>query len=68
MEGLLPRWALTLQEYDFFIVNRKGCLNSNAEALSWRFSITGNHSAAISCGLPNHKLLKEQQADPFRKF
>ena len=64
MEGLLARWALTLQEYDFFIVYRKGCLNSNADTLSQRVSITGNHSAGTSYGLPNDKLLKEQQADP----
>ena len=34
MEGLLCRWALALQEYDFDIVYRKGLLNSNADTLS----------------------------------
>jgi len=34
MEGLLCRWALALQEYDFKIVYRKGTLNANADALS----------------------------------
>ena len=34
MEGLLCRWALTLQEYTFTIVHRKGILNGNADALS----------------------------------
>ena len=34
MEGMLCRWALALQEYDFDIVHRKGSLNSNADALS----------------------------------
>lgn len=34
MEGLLCRWALALQEYDFTIKYRKGCLNNNADALS----------------------------------
>ena len=34
MEGLLCRWALALQEYDFTIKYRKGSLNANADALS----------------------------------
>ena len=34
MEGLLCRWALALQEYDFKIVYWKGTLNTNADALS----------------------------------
>ncbi len=34
MEGLLCRWALALQEFDFDIVYREGSLNSNADALS----------------------------------
>lgn len=34
MEGMLCRWALAMQEYDFQIAYRKGSLNSNADALS----------------------------------
>ena len=34
MEGLLARWALAIQEYDFHIVYRKGQHNNNADALS----------------------------------
>ena len=34
MEGMLCRWALAMQEYDFKIVYRKGTLNLNADALS----------------------------------
>ena len=34
MEGLLCRWSLALQEYDFTITYRKGSLNANADALS----------------------------------
>ena len=34
MEGLLARWALAIQEYDFQIVYRKGQHNGNADALS----------------------------------
>ena len=33
MEGLLCRWALTLQEYSFTIVYRKGVLNGNTDSL-----------------------------------
>jgi len=33
MEGLLCRWALSLQEYDFSIVYWKGSQNQNADAL-----------------------------------
>lgn len=34
MEGMLCRWTLALQEYDYQIVYRKGALNGNADALS----------------------------------
>ena len=34
MEGMLCRWALAIQEYDFSIMYRKGSLNNNADALS----------------------------------
>ena len=34
MEGLLCRWSLALQEYDFQIKYRKGIQNGNADALS----------------------------------
>ena len=30
MEGMLCRWSLAIQEYDFAIVYRKGSANSNA--------------------------------------
>ena len=34
MEGMLCRWALVMQEYDYRIMYRKGALNGNADALS----------------------------------
>ena len=34
MEGLLCRWALAMEEYNFEIMYRKGTLNTNADALS----------------------------------
>lgn len=34
MEGMLCRWALAMQEYDFKIVYHKGALDINADALS----------------------------------
>ena len=37
MEGMLCRWALAMQEYDFHIVYRKGSLSANADALSPRY-------------------------------
>ena len=35
MEGLLCRWALAMQEFDFVIKYHKDCQNGNANALSW---------------------------------
>lgn len=33
MEGMLCRWAMALQEYDFKLLYHKGSLNTNADAL-----------------------------------
>ena len=35
MKGLLCRWALAMQEFDFVIKYHKGYQNGNADALSW---------------------------------
>ena len=49
MEGMLCRWALAIQEYDFHIVYRKGSLNANADALSR----TNNTPRAITLATPH---------------
>ena len=45
MEGILYRWAVALQEYDFIIVYRKGTLNNNADALSRQRELTSVSTA-----------------------
>ena len=54
MEGMLCRWALAMQEYDFKIVYRKGSLNTNADALSWTPTIQA--PCAFTIALPNHSV------------
>lgn len=51
MEGLLQRWALTMQEYAFDIVYRKGAENTNADSLS-RNPISVPHSVAVTSSQP----------------
>ena len=53
MEGMLCRWALALQEYDFDIVYRKGSANTNADSLS---------RCAITLSTPDYHLRELQEA------
>ena len=65
MEGLLARWALATQEYDFTISYRKGTVNSNADALSRKQNYTNEQCAATLC-LPQllPDLQQHQTNDP----
>ena len=63
MEGMLCRWALAMQEYDFTIVHRKGSANTNADALSR----LPPPSCALTVALPHYslpELKKAQMLDP----
>ena len=64
MEGLLARWALAFQEYNFTIVYRKGSENQNADALSRQFEHWDDQSAATLVTPPLTEDLKlHQQQD-----
>ena len=59
MEGMLCRWALAMQEYDFRIAYPKESLNANADTLS-------RISCAAAMALPHHSisdLCRAQQED-----
>ena len=79
MEGLLARWALAIQEYNFTISYRKGCQNNNADALSrmplpegdkantlsMNTTSGGEHTAATMCSsCLSAELQQQQHNDP----
>ena len=65
MEGLLARWALAMQEYDFDIKYRKGTKNANADTLS-RCPTTPVTTGAVSVSTEPWKeeLRQQQLQDP----
>ena len=52
MKGMLCRWALSMQEYDFQIVYRKGALNTNTDVLS-QCNWSDTHSCAVTSAMPH---------------
>ena len=59
-EGLLCRWALAIQEYDFQIEYKKGSQNGNADALSRRSVL----ATITHAGQPLEDMQKAQRDDP----
>ena len=60
MEGLLCRWALAMEEFNFDIVYRKGSLNGNADALS-RLPATTPRTVAMTSATPNVTDIQQAQ-------
>ena len=56
MDGMLGRWALALQEYEFEIIYKPGTHNGNADALSRREPQDGE-----TCATTLHSPLNSQQ-------
>ena len=65
MEGLLARWALAIQEYDFTITYRKGLEHGNADAFSRKEYSDPEHAAATTqLPLLMEDLQQQQLSDP----
>ena len=70
MEGLLCRWSLALQEYDFKIKYRKGIQNGNVDALSRCMETPSEVPSAPTVILPNYSVEQmklAQEKDPVIK-
>ena len=66
-QGLLCRWSLAFQEYDFTIKYHKGCLNANADALSHLYPPVTTATTQLSTDTVIADLYAAQQADPITK-
>ena len=64
MEGMLQRWTIAIQEFDFDIVYRKGALNTNADALSRREQPVTEVAALTMTSISLDQLRESQQSDP----
>ena len=65
MKGMLSRWALAMQEYNYSIRYRKGVQNANADALSRR----NNPQATVATmALSTHDQKMEFKAGPRARF
>lgn len=65
MKGLLARWALAIQEYDFRIVYRKGQQNGNADALSRKsHDPKGVTAATVTLPTATPGIRQAQKDDP----
>ena len=62
MEGLLCRWSLALQEYDFQIKYCKGIQNGNADALSRCMETLSVVPSAPTVILPNYSVTQMKLA------
>ena len=67
IEGLLCRWLLAFQEYDFTIKYHKGCLNANANALSRLYPPVTTAATQLSTDTVIADLYAAQQTDPITK-
>ena len=61
--GRLARWALLLQQYNFDIINRPGCRNGNADALSRRPYPNTNLNALQQCDPEIGEIREKQPKD-----
>ena len=59
MDGMLGRWALQIQEYNFTISHVKGMDNILADSLSRQVAAT----SASAC-IPDRILIEKQESDP----
>ena len=65
MEGMLCRWILAMQEFNFDIKYCKGSLNLNADALSRRSGSDPSDAAAVTIATSSTEQLRHhQQQDP----